>query len=193
MARSIQGGGRCICHGNDSLGGISLTSLHGVERKDDADILVCRFDQLGPDDRDGIARAGDFDPHNHDMGAWLVRRSGYGLISGCDDMGRPRHQPDPSLDVLAGLLAGNYLIVLERVKPMETLSKLYLELSHVVPKETKNYRDIFFEQSIKNALNALDGATPRQRNGPVYRAADILRSAIGLPPLNIGENPSSGL
>lgn len=76
---------------------------------------------------------------------------------------------------------------------METLSKLYLELRHVIPDETKNVREIYLEETIRQALRSLDHATPRHRNGPVFRAADVLRAAVGLPPLNPGENASDGL
>ncbi len=48
-------------------------------------------------------------------------------------------------------------------------------------------------RAIPEALHHLDGATPRQRNGPVYQAADTLREIIGLPPMKIGSQPSDGL
>ena len=49
------------------------------------------------------------------------------------------------------------------------------------------------EEAIKQALRHLDYATPNQRNGPVYRAADILRAKLKLPPMTIGGKPSEGL
>ncbi len=73
---------------------------------------------------------------------------------------------------------------------METLSKLYLELAHVVPRDTKSSRELSYELQIKQALKHLDHATPQQRNGPVYQAADRLRSALGIGPMEIGGKPS---
>lgn len=54
--------------------------------------------------------------------------------------------------------------------------------------EAKDYR-----AAICDALRHLDHATPQQRNGPVYQAADALRAAIGLPAMPIGSKPSMGL
>lgn len=48
-------------------------------------------------------------------------------------------------------------------------------------------------RAIPRVLHHLDGATPRQRNGPVYQAADTLRKIIGLPPMKIGGQPSDGI
>lgn len=48
-------------------------------------------------------------------------------------------------------------------------------------------------ETIMKALRHLDGATPRQRNGPCYKAADILRAALGLPPMSIGGKPTEGM
>lgn len=76
---------------------------------------------------------------------------------------------------------------------IETLSKLYLELALVVGPATKNYRELDIEARIKTALRHLDHATPAQRNGPVYQAADTLRAILCLPPMNIGGKPSEGL
>ena len=50
-----------------------------------------------------------------------------------------------------------------------------------------------FLGTIPKALRHLDHATPQQRNGPVYQAADMLRKALGLPPMKIGGRPSDGL
>ena len=72
----------------------------------------------------------------------------------------------------------------------ETLSKLYLELANIVPRETKSSRELTYEFQIKQALRYLDHATPNQRNGPVYQAADRLRSAIGIGPMSVGGKPS---
>ena len=49
------------------------------------------------------------------------------------------------------------------------------------------------QTAIMKALRHMDHATPRQRNGPLYRAADILREAIGFGPMAIGGKPSEGL
>lgn len=76
---------------------------------------------------------------------------------------------------------------------METLSKLYLELAHVVPPETKNFRELAAEQAIKKALWQLAESAPLEGGGPIQMAANTLRTAVGLPPLNDGEKPSSGL
>ena len=47
--------------------------------------------------------------------------------------------------------------------------------------------------AIMKALRHMDHATPRQRNGPLYHAADILREAIGFGPMTVGGKPSEGL
>ena len=76
----------------------------------------------------------------------------------------------------------------------ETLSKLYLELSHVVPDGTKTAKELALQRAIENALRELDFATPQQRNGPCIKAAGILRAAIGLAPMTLpGGKPSEGL
>lgn len=49
------------------------------------------------------------------------------------------------------------------------------------------------QDAIMKALRHMDHATPRQRNGPVYQAADALRAAIGLRPMSVGGKPSDGL
>ena len=49
------------------------------------------------------------------------------------------------------------------------------------------------QTAIMKALRKMDHATPRQRNGPVYQAADILRKAIGFDPMAVGGKPSDGL
>ena len=49
------------------------------------------------------------------------------------------------------------------------------------------------QTAIMKALRKMDHATPRQRNGPVYQAADILRKAIGFGPMAVGGKPSEGL
>ncbi len=74
----------------------------------------------------------------------------------------------------------------------ETLSRLYLELAHVVP-EARTFRDLRNELAMKEALRHLDHATPKQRNGPLYQAADKLRAALGLAPMQIGGKPSEGI
>ena len=76
---------------------------------------------------------------------------------------------------------------------LETLSKLYLELAHVVDLSTKTYRELDTERRVKSALRHLDHATPQQRNGPVYQAADVLRGILYLPPMVVGGKPSDGL
>lgn len=75
----------------------------------------------------------------------------------------------------------------------ETLSKLYLELANVLPDTTRSSRELMYRNIMKNALMHLDFATPKQRNGPVYRAADELRIGLGLSPMKIGGKPSDGL
>ncbi len=75
----------------------------------------------------------------------------------------------------------------------ETLSKLYLELANVIPRETKSSRELTYECQIKQALRHLDHATPQQRNGPVYQAADRLRASIGIGPMAVGGKPSDGV
>lgn len=74
----------------------------------------------------------------------------------------------------------------------EIISKLYLELSHVVPAGTKTAREIEVEKLIKKALMHMDYTTPKLRNGPMYQAADSLRKAIGLNPVEIGGKFSEG-
>lgn len=74
----------------------------------------------------------------------------------------------------------------------EVLAKLFLELAHVVP-GAKTFRDMKNEATMRKALRHLDHATPQQRNGPCYQAADVLREALGLPPMEIGGKPSDGL
>lgn len=76
---------------------------------------------------------------------------------------------------------------------MSTLDELYLDLANVVHPETRSSRDLAYEAAIKKALRHLDSATPKQRNGPTYQAADALRNAIGLEPMQIGGRPSDGL
>ena len=76
---------------------------------------------------------------------------------------------------------------------METLSKIYLELANVIPETTRSRRDIEFRVAIVKALQHLDYATPRQRNGPCYQAIGVLRGAIGLAPMEIGGKATDGL
>lgn len=45
---------------------------------------------------------------------------------------------------------------------------------------------------VKKALKHLDHATPQQRNGPTYQAANTLRELVDLPPMPIGGKPSDG-
>lgn len=40
----------------------------------------------------------------------------------------------------------------------ETLSKLYLELAHVVPEGTKTYREMALEEALKFLVNCCDAA-----------------------------------
>lgn len=75
----------------------------------------------------------------------------------------------------------------------EVLSKLYLELSNVVPNETITQRERLLIDAIKRALKHLDYATPNQRNGPVYQTADVLRRALKMTPMDVGGRPSDGL
>lgn len=49
------------------------------------------------------------------------------------------------------------------------------------------------EAAMKKALKHLDHATPRQRNGPCLQAADTLRKALELPPMELGGRPSEGV
>lgn len=49
------------------------------------------------------------------------------------------------------------------------------------------------EAAIKKALKFLDGATPRQRNGPCIQAANTLREALELPPMELRGRPSDGV
>lgn len=50
---------------------------------------------------------------------------------------------------------------------METLSKLYLELAHVVPPETKSFRDIENEREIDLLRKAVVRYCDRSRMGTV--------------------------
>lgn len=75
----------------------------------------------------------------------------------------------------------------------QALCKLYLELAHVVPDGTYTFREKAMRSAMRKALRHLDFATPRDRNGPVYKAADALRIELGLPPLKVGGRPSEGL
>jgi len=73
------------------------------------------------------------------------------------------------------------------------MSKLYLELSQVVPASTMTGREIALRKAMEKSLGHLDHATPKTRNGPTYQAADALRSALGLSPMVIGGQPSDGV
>ncbi|KXJ56541.1 MAG: hypothetical protein AXW12_00475 [Thalassospira sp. Nap_22] len=75
----------------------------------------------------------------------------------------------------------------------ETICKLYLELSHVVPAGTKTAKEVEVERHIKIALMHMDSASPQLRNGPMYQASDHLRKAIGLKPVGIGGKFSEGI
>ena len=75
----------------------------------------------------------------------------------------------------------------------ETLSKLYLELSQVVPPGTMTRRELELERAISKALFHMDSASPQLRNGPLYQAAGHLRKALGLPPAEIGGKFSEGV
>ena len=73
------------------------------------------------------------------------------------------------------------------------LERLFLELSQVVGEGTQTAREFKLETAMKVALRYLDRATPSQRNGPVYMAADTIRTALRLPPMHVGGKPSEGL
>lgn len=76
---------------------------------------------------------------------------------------------------------------------MDTLCKIYLELSNVVPVGTKTARELEVERLIKKSLMHMDYTAPQHRNGPMYQAADSLRKAIGLGPVEIGGKFSEGV
>ncbi len=63
----------------------------------------------------------------------------------------------------------------------------------VVPKESTEARILENEQAMRQTLRALDHATPSERNGAVYVAADILRKRLGLNPMTVGGSPSDGV
>ncbi len=76
---------------------------------------------------------------------------------------------------------------------VETTAKLYLELANLVGDQCKTARELEVEALVKKALFYLDQATPKQRNGPTYQAADTLRAILGLPPMEIGGKTTDGL
>ncbi len=73
------------------------------------------------------------------------------------------------------------------------LQELYLELANVVDERTLSVRDLAYRQAMMKALRHLRHATPQQRNGPVYQAADALRAALGYPPMSIGGDVMEGI
>jgi len=50
-----------------------------------------------------------------------------------------------------------------------------------------------YHAAIVKALQHLQFATPRERNGPCYQAIDSLRLAIGLEPMKVGGSAVDGL